>query len=173
MPTLNFKGKKRGSQPPSDHPLPPVDSRPGASLTVAPSLNDNLIVHGDNLLALKALMPSFSGKIKCIYIDPPYNTGNENWVYNDNVNSPMHQDWLKKVVDREDLTRHDKWLCMMWPRLTLLRELLAEDGAIFISIDDNEVHHLRDMMDEIFGEENFVAEVVGRRCIVQEWTPRV
>ncbi|MDI6686813.1 MAG: site-specific DNA-methyltransferase [Desulfobacterales bacterium] len=92
----------------------------------------------------------------CIYIDPPYNTGNEKWAYNDNVNSPMMQEWLGKVVDREDLTRHDKWLCMMTPRLKLLRELLREDGVIFISIDDNEVHHLRMTMDEVFGEDNFV-----------------
>ncbi|MEK7721308.1 MAG: DNA methyltransferase, partial [Elusimicrobiota bacterium] len=105
------------------------------SLTDSVSLKDNLIIHGDNLKALKALLPTYAGKIKCIYIDPPYNTGNENWAYNDNVNSPMMQEWLGRVVDKEDLTRHDKWLCMMTPRLKLLRELLADDGAIFISID--------------------------------------
>jgi len=163
MPTLNFKGKSVVRSYHLTIPYRQLTPDPARSLTAAPGLNDNLIVHGDNLLALKALMPSFSGKIKCIYIDPPYNTGNENWVYNDNVNSPMHQDWLKKVVDREDLTRHDKWLCMIWPRLTLLKELLAEDGAIFISIDDNEVHHLRDIMDEIFGEENFVAQLIWEK----------
>lgn len=162
MPTLNFKGKSVVRTHHLTIPYRQLTPVLAKSLTAATSLNDNLIVHGDNLLALKALMPSFSGKIKCIYIDPPYNTGNENWVYNDNVNSPMHNDWLKKTVDREDLTRHDKWLCMMWPRLTLLRELLAEDGVIFISIDDNEVHHLRAVLDEIFGEENFIA------CIVWE-----
>ena len=95
--------------------------------------------------------------MKCIYIDPPYNTGNENWIYNDNANSPLLKQWLDEQapVDGEDLLRHDKWLCMMWPRLHLLRELLSEDGVIFVSIDDNEQHHLRMLMDEIFGEVNF------------------
>ena len=102
--------------------------------------------------------------MNCIYIDPPYNTGNENWVYNDNVNNPMMKEWLKdkSPVDGEDLERHDKWLCMMWPRLHLLRELLAEDGVIFVSIDDNEQHRLRMVMDEIFGEENFVESFIWR-----------
>ena len=124
--------------------------------------DDNLIIHGDNLHALKALLPRYANRIKCIYIDPPYNTGNEGWVYNDNTNSPLMQKWLTEnaPVDNEDLERHDKWLCMMWPRLHLLKELLADDGVIFISIDDNEQHHLRAMMDEIFGERNFVANIV-------------
>ena len=133
-----------------------------------PSLDENLIIHGDNLHALKALLPKYAGKIKCVYIDPPYNTGNEGWVYNDNVNSPMMQGWLSKnsPIDVEDMERHDKWLCMMWPRLHLLRELLAEDGVIFISIDDNEVHLLRAIMDEIFDAQrifpdgNFVGQFV-------------
>ncbi len=108
------------------------------------------------------MLPRYASRVNCIYIDPPYNTGNEKWVYNDNVNSPMMKAWLKgkSPVDGEDLERHDKWLCMMWPRLQLLRELLAEDGVIFISIDDNEQHRLRMVMDEIFGEENFVADFV-------------
>jgi len=131
----------------------------GKSLTDKVSLHDNIIIHGDNLKALKALLPLYAGKIKCIYIDPPYNTGNEKWVYNDNVNSPMMQEWLGKVVDREDLTRHDKWLCMMMPRLKLLRELLRDDGVIFVSIDDNEVHHLRMVMDEVFGYDNFLTKI--------------
>jgi adenine-specific DNA-methyltransferase len=100
---------------------------------------------------------------QCIYIDPPYNTGNEGWAYNDNVNSPMLKEWLGRTVDREDLTRHDKWCCLMLPRLKLLRELLRDDGAIFVSIDDNEVHRLRCLMDEVFGEENFVAEFVWKK----------
>jgi len=133
------------------------------SLTDKVSLHDNLIVHGDNLKALKALLPLYAGKIKCIYIDPPYNTGNEKWIFNDNVNSPMMQDWIGKVVDRDDLTRHDKWLCMMMPRLKLLRELLSDDGVVFISIDDNEVHRLRFLMDEIFGEHSFVANIVWQK----------
>ena len=128
-------------------------------------MDENLIIHGDNLHALKALLPKYAGKIKCVYIDPPYNTGNEGWVYNDNVNSPLMQRWLagNSPIDVEDLERHDKWLCMMWPRLHLLRELLADDGMIFISIDDNEVHHLRAIMDEIFGEAQFAAEFFWMR----------
>ncbi|MDQ3006495.1 MAG: site-specific DNA-methyltransferase [Chloroflexota bacterium] len=169
MTTLNFKGKSVIRTYHLTVPFRQLTPNPKKSLTKSPSLHDNLIVHGDNLLALKALLPSFGGKVKCIYIDPPYNTGNEKWVYNDNVNSPMHQEWLKKAVDREDLTRHEKWLCMMWPRLVLLRELLAEDGVIFISIDDNEVHHLREIMDEIFGEENFVASIVWQKV----YSPRM
>ena len=100
--------------------------------------SENMIIHGDNLEALKALLPQYEGKVKCIYIDPPYNTGNEGWCYNDNVSDPHIQKWLGEVVGKEgeDLTRHDKWLCMMYPRLMLLQKLLADDGVIFISIDD-------------------------------------
>lgn len=126
-------------------------------------LDGNLIIHGDNLLALKALLPRYEGKIKCVYIDPPYNTGTENWVYNDRVNSTLMKDWLRVVVDRDDQCRHDKWLCMMYPRLQMLKELLSEDGVIFISIDDNEQHHLRAIMDEIFGENNLIANIVWRK----------
>lgn len=125
-----------------------------------------LIIHGDNLEALKALLPQYEGKIKCIYIDPPYNTGNEGWVYNDNVNDPHIRRWLGQVVGSEadDLTRHDKWLCMMYPRLVLLQRLLSEDGAIFISIDDNEQANLKLICDEIFGKTNFIAQVVWERA---------
>ena len=125
----------------------------------------NLIIHGDNLHALKALLPRYAGKVNCIYIDPPYNTGNEGWTYNDNVNSPMMQEWLKdnSPVDGEDLERHDKWLCMMWPRLQLLKELLADDGVIFISIDDNEVHHLAGIMTHIFGSSTHIATICWER----------
>ena len=126
-------------------------------------LSDNLIIHGDNLLALKALLPTHAGKVNCIYIDPPYNTGEEGWVYNDKVNSSLMKNWLGKVVDSESSDRHDKWLCMMYPRLQILKELLAENGVIFISIDDNEQHHLRFIMDEIFGEYNFEALITWRR----------
>lgn len=120
--------------------------------------SQNKIIHGDNLEALKSLLPEYEGRIKCIYIDPPYNTGNENWVYNDNVNSPKVRKWLGEVVGKEseDLTRHDKWLCMMYPRLKLLQKLLSNDGAIFISIDDNEQANLKLICDEIFGANNFV-----------------
>ena len=136
---------------------------PGAGTGAAP--DGNLIIHGDNLLALKSLLPRYEGRVNCVYIDPPYNTGNEGWVYNDNVNSPLMRAWLAEnsPVDGEDLLRHDKWLCMMWPRLHLLRDLLADDGVIFVSIDDNEQHHLRMMMDLIFGEENFVTNIIWQK----------
>ncbi|MCL6441861.1 MAG: site-specific DNA-methyltransferase [Alicyclobacillus sp.] len=163
MPTLQFKGKpfvQNHHLTVKYHELIPV---PEKSLTDQVRLNDNLIIHGDNLVALKALLPMYAGKVKCIYIDPPYNTGTEHWIYSDNVNSPMMREWLGKVVDKEDLTRHDKWLCMMMPRLKLLRELLREDGAIFVSCDDNEQHHLRMLMDEIFGERNFVANIIWEK----------
>ncbi len=159
MATLSFKGKsfvQNYHLAVKYHELIPVKEK---SLTDKVSLNDNLIIHGDNLKALKALLPTYAGKIKCIYIDPPYNTGNEGWAYNDNVNSPMMQEWLGKVVDKEDLTKHDKWLCLMMPRLKLLRDLLREDGVIFVSIDDNEVHHLRMLMDEVFQPRNFLAQI--------------
>ncbi len=131
-------------------------------LSVGEPGSGNLIVEGDNLSALKALLPYYAGQVKCIYIDPPYNTGNENWVYNDNVNSPEIRRWLGKVVggETEDLSRHDKWLCMMYPRLSLLRDMLREDGVIIISIDDFEVHNLRLIMNEIFGANNFIAQLV-------------
>lgn len=163
MPTLQFKGKsfvKNHHLSVSYHQLIPEKER---SFTEKVSLHDNLIINGDNLLALKALLPTYSGKIKCIYIDPPYNTGNENWKYNDNVNSPMMKEWFGNVVDKEDLSRHDKWLCMMYPRLNMLKQLLKEDGVIFVSIDDNEFSSLKLIMDEIFGEENFVATFVWKR----------
>ena len=163
MPSLQFKGKvfvENFHLGVPFHELIPVR---GKGLGKKASLHDNLVIEGDNLAALKALLPTYHGKVKCIYIDPPYNTGNEGWAYNDRVNSPMMQDWFGKVVDRDDLTRHDKWCCMMLPRLKLLRELLRDDGAIFVSIDDNEVHRLRSLMDEVFGEDNFVATVIWEK----------
>jgi len=168
MPTLDFKGKQfiyshHHSVPFRELEIDEKKSLPAKGKKAG--LDDNLIIHGDNLHALKALMPQYAGKIKCIYIDPPYNTGSEGWCYNDNVNSPLMKDWLAKhsnPVDKEDLQRHDKWLCMMWPRLKLLHELLAEDGVIFVSIDDNEEAHIRIIMDEIFLEENFMGKLPRR-----------
>ncbi|MDD5580053.1 MAG: site-specific DNA-methyltransferase [Methylobacter sp.] len=169
MPTLEFKGKQyiyshHHSVPFRELLVDGKKSLPASGKK--PSLDDNLIIHGDNLHALKALMPQYAGKIKCIYIDPPYNTGNEGWCYNDNVNSPLMKEWLKKnanPVDKEDMERHDKWLCMMYPRLKLLHELLADDGVIFVSIDDNEVANLRLIMDEIFDDSNFVANILWQK----------
>ena len=162
MPILDFEGKEiihsyHYSVP--HRPLLPDESR---SLNPT-GADDNLIIHGDNLHALKALMPQYRGRVKCVYIDPPYNTGNEGWAYNDKVNSPLMKGWLNKTVGTDDLDRHDKWLCMMWPRLQLLKELLADDGVIFISIDDNEQHHLRMLMDNIFGEQCFKNVIIVRR----------
>jgi DNA modification methylase len=125
----------------------------------------NLLVQGDNLEALKALLPYYAGKVKCIYIDPPYNTGNEGWVYNDNVNSPEIKAWLGAVVGKEaeDLSRHDKWLCMMYPRLRLLKEFLCDDGIVLTSIDDNEVTYCDLLLDNIFGSNNFVSKLIWEK----------
>ena len=163
MPTLDFKGKQHIYAHHLTVPYRPIE--PAETRSCNPrGTDDNLIIHGDNLHALKALLPRYANRVKCIYIDPPYNTGNEGWSYNDNVNSPLMQQWLAEngPVDNEDLERHDKWLCMMWPRLHLLKELLADDGIIFVSIDDNEQHHLRMLMDEIFGEGNFIETFIWR-----------
>jgi adenine specific DNA methylase Mod len=128
------------------------------------SQSENKIIHGDNLEALKSLLPEYEGKVKCIYIDPPYNTGNEGWVYNDNVSHPKLKKWLGEVVGKEgdDLCRHDKWLCMIYPRLKLLKKLLAADGVIYISINDIEYHNLKIVCDEIFGKKNFLTNFTWR-----------
>jgi site-specific DNA-methyltransferase (adenine-specific)/adenine-specific DNA-methyltransferase len=160
MPTLNWIGKEAVVKHHREVPFRLLE--PVADLSCGPADSGNLIVQGDNLHALKALLPRYAGQVKCIYIDPPYNTGNEGWVYNDNVNSPEIRKWLGEVVGKEGetLDRHDRWLCMMYPRLVLLRQFLREDGAIFVSIDDNEVATLRLLMDEIFGAKNFVASAI-------------
>ena len=161
MPDIEFKGKWHVYAHHLTVPFRPLAPDPAKSAG-EPSPDGNLIVHGDNLHGLKALLPRYAGRVRCVYIDPPYNTGNEGWTYNDKLNSPLMREWVKQdaPVDGEDLERHDKWLCMMWPRLQLLKELLADDGAIFVSIDDNEQHHLRMLMNEIFGEEHFLANIV-------------
>ncbi len=160
MPTLDWIGKKAVVKHHREVPFHLLKEVP--ELSCGDPASGNLIVEGDNLLALKALLPYYAGKVKCIYIDPPYNTGNEGWVYNDNVNSPEMREWLGKTVGKEgeDLSRHDKWLCMMYPRLALLRDFLTEDGGIFISIDDNAEPLLRLLLDEIFGSQNFVANFI-------------
>ncbi|HOX99300.1 MAG TPA: site-specific DNA-methyltransferase [Smithellaceae bacterium] len=162
MPKLDWLGKKAVVNHHREVPFHLLKNND--DLSVGDPGSGNLLVQGDNLIALKALLPYYAGQVKCIYIDPPYNTGNENWVYNDNVTSPEMKEWLGRVVGKEseDLSRHDKWLCMMYPRLSLLREFLRDDGAIFVSIDDNEVSHLRMMMDEIFGSSNFMAQLVWK-----------
>jgi site-specific DNA-methyltransferase (adenine-specific)/adenine-specific DNA-methyltransferase len=162
MPSLDWIGKKAVIRHHKEVPFRLLTPVPGLSCGEA---SGNLLVQGDNLDALKALLPRYAGRVKCIYIDPPYNTGNEGWSYNDNVNSPEIRQWLGEVVGKEGetLDRHDRWLCMMYPRLVLLRQFLRDDGAIFISIDDNEVGRLRLIMDEIFGGNNFVATVLWQK----------
>jgi adenine-specific DNA-methyltransferase len=163
MPELQFKGKEFVYNHHLTVPYRPLEMDAGKSIG-KPNLNGNLIIHGDNLHALKALMPLYAGKVDCIFIDPPYNTGNENWSYNDNVNSPMMREWLSSnPVTIEDGLRHDKWCAMMYPRLKLLHELLSENGSFWMTLDDNEMHHARTMLDEIFGEQNFLACVVWEK----------
>jgi len=164
VPIIQFKGKTAVE---SYHRVVPhhileIDEK--LSLAKKPSLDGNLIIEGDNLVALKSLLPTHAGRIKCIYIDPPYNTGNEGWIYNDNLTQPQFKEWIGNAVGKEgeDACRHDKWCCMMYARLQLRKELLRDDGAIFVSIDDNEVHHLRMLMDEVFGEENFVTALTWK-----------
>jgi adenine-specific DNA-methyltransferase len=166
MPTLNWIGKDKVIKHHHDVQFRVLekqyDFNSPLPIGEGSGVGSNMLIHGDNLEALKALLPYYEGKIKCIYIDPPYNTGNEGWVYNDNVNDPKIKRWLGKVVGKEaeDLTRHDKWLCMMYPRLKLLHKLLAPDGAIFVSIDDNEQASIKLLIDEIWGLGNFVAAVI-------------
>ena len=169
MPTLEWIGKDKVINHHQNVPYRVLEEK----YTYNAEQSDNMIIRGDNLEALKALLPKYEGRIKCIYIDPPYNTGNENWVYNDNVNDPKIRKWLGEVVGKEgeDLSRHDKWLCMMYPRLKLLQKLLANDGAIFISIDDNEQANLKLICDEIFGANNFIASIPWRKRTAKSDVP--
>lgn len=164
MPSLHWIGKEKVINHHMDVPFKVLEHSYGfqnGKPIKDETRSGNKIIHGDNLEALKSLLPEYEGKVKCIYIDPPYNTGNENWVYNDSVNDPRIKKWLSQVVGKEgdDLSRHDKWLCMMYPRIKLLHKLLADNGSIFVSLDEIETSHLRCLMNEIFGENNFVAQL--------------
>ena len=169
MPTLHWIGKDKVINHHAEVPFRVLDHKYGyrgeqpADKTATHS--GNKIIHGDNLEALKALLPEYEGRVDCIYIDPPYNTGNEGWVYNDNVNDPHIRKWLGEVVgaEGEDLSRHDKWLCMMYPRLRLLQQLLSENGVIFISIDSNDLKNLQLICDEFFGSTFFVNIISWQR----------
>lgn len=169
MPTLNWIGKDKVVTHHKDVPFNVLEHQYGfradAPEDKSPTKSGNMIIHGDNLYALKSLLPQYEGRIKCIYIDPPYNTGEEKWVYNDNVNDPRILKWLGDVVGKEgeDFTRHDKWACMMYPRLVLMQKLLSEDGVIFISNDDNEQDRLRAICDEVFGENCFVTNIIWQK----------
>ena len=142
MPTLQWLTR--------DHDLSAADRIPYRLLEEVPDLGigdretGNMLIQGDNLDALKALLPFYAGQVKCIYIDPPYNTKSAFEHYDDNL-------------------EHTKWLSMMWPRLELLRDLLSEDGSIWVSIDDNEAHYLKVVMDEVFGRSNFIANVLWQK----------
>ena len=173
MPMLKWAGKDKVVNHHNEVPFRVLERKWGHGAASSP---ENMIIHGDNLAALKSLLPRYEGKVKCIYIDPPYNTGNEGWVYNDNVNDPQIKKWLGEVVGKEgeDFSRHDKWLCMMYPRLRLLQKLLAEDGIIFISIDDTESAHLRLICDEIFGSNNFLANIAWEKvCVLFDFHSRL
>ena len=163
MSQLNFKGKEFVYNHHLSVPFRPlvVHAEKGIG---EPALDGNLIVHGDNLHALKALLPLYAGKVDCVFIDPPYNTGNEDWCYNDNVNAPMIREWLdSNPVGIEDGLRHDKWCAMMWPRLRLLHELLSERGTIWITLDTNEVHHAKLILSEVFGDEQNLGILVWEK----------
>lgn len=165
MPTLEWIGKEKVVNHHLEVPYRVLERKYSFDengQTEADNGSENKIIHGDNLEALKSLLPQYEGKVKCIYIDPPYNTGNEGWVYNDNVNDPHIKAWLNKTVGKEgeDLSRHDKWLCMMYPRLKLLQKLLAEDGCLIISISYHELHNLVNLLREIFGAKQIVTVTV-------------
>ena len=169
MPTLNWIGKDKVVNHHQDVPYRILEHKYGYTELgeqKSETKGGNKIIHGDNLEALKSLLPEYEGRIDMIYIDPPYNTGKEKWVYNDNVKHPKIQKWLGEVVgeDGEDLTRHDKWLCMMYPRIKLLHKLLKDDGVFYCSIDDNEHGNLKPMLDLIFGPNNFLNNVIWQRA---------
>ena len=159
MTELSFKGKEFVYNHHLSVPFNPLVPHPEKGIGEV-ALDGNLIIQGDNLKALKALMPIYAGKVDCIFIDPPYNTGNEGWCYNDNVNAPMIKEWLNaNPIGIEDGLRHDKWCAMMWPRLRLLYELLVEDGSFWVTIDDNEDYLLRQLLDEVFGRDGYITEI--------------
>lgn len=163
MPELQFTGKEYVYNHHLSVPVRPLVPDARKSLK-GEGADENLIIHGDNLHALKALIPRYAGRVDCIFIDPPYNTGNEGWSYKDNVNSPILKEWLSNnPVNKDDMLRHDKWLCLMWPRLKLLHELLSERGSFWMTLDDNEVHHARAALNEIFGEQNFIATCIWQK----------
>lgn len=169
MPTLNWIGKDKIVNHHLDVPFHVLEHKYGYTAENGQqeecTNSGNMIIHGDNLTALKSLLPQYEGRVDCVYIDPPYNTGEEKWIYNDNVSDPHVNKWLGDVVGKEgeDLSRHDKWICMMYPRLKLLYKLLSADGLIFISIDDNECYFLKLICDSIFGSTNFVTNFIWEK----------
>ena len=163
MTELSFKGKEFVYNHHLSVPFRPLVMHTEKGVG-EPTLAGNLIIHGDNLHAFKALLPLYAGEVDCIFIDPPYNTGNEGWCYNDNVNAPMVREWLEaNPVGMEDGLPHDKWCAMMWPRLRLLHEILSDKGSLWITLDDNEVHRAREMLDEIFGEHCSIGQIAWQK----------
>jgi adenine-specific DNA-methyltransferase len=158
---MTFQGKGICLQSQPHDPLSVAEAHPDKS---AGDEQENLIIHGDNLHALKTSLPRYAGKVDCIFIDLPYNTGNENWNYNDNVNSLMTKEWLDgNPVNKEDMLRHDKWCCLMYPRLKLLHELLSENGSFSMTLDDKEINRARIILDEMSGDESFIVWVVWQQ----------
>lgn len=163
MPELDWIGKRYVVGHAEEVPLRALRRVPEASVGEG---SGNVIVHGDNLEALRALLPRYRKQVKLVFIDPPYNADDETWIYNDRIHAPEFEPLLGRVgAEGEDPLRHDKWLCMMYPRLALLRRLLSPEGTIFISIGDNEIHHLRMLMDEIFGARNFLGCAVWHKGV--------
>jgi len=159
MPSLHWIGKEAVVNHHNAVPFHLLRDVP--ELSVGAPGAGNLIVQGDNLVALKALLPYYAGKVKCVLTDPPYNTGSkteQGWTYSDNVDHPTIRNWLNKFVgdEDEDLTRHDKWLCMMYPRLQLLKRFLKPDGVILIHIGRDELGNLKTICDEIFDAKNLI-----------------
>ena len=182
---LNWAGKGdafRVMQQPSSATLVPCREE-----SVDFDQTENIFIEGENMEVLKVLQKSYFGKVKMIYIDPPYNTGNDSFIYPDKF-SETKEEYLRRVGDKDEdgyMTRegmfrknskengqyHSNWLNMMMPRLYLAKALLREDGVVFVSIDDNEVHNLRLLMNEIFGEENFVAQIPWRKRTAKSDVP--
>jgi len=142
MPTLHWLNDEEARKTSSQIPYRLLEA--DAKLSFGDSDSENMLIQGDNLEALKALLPYYAGQVKCIYIDPPYNTRSAFEHYDDNL-------------------EHSIWLSTMYPRLEMLRDLLADDGSIWVSIDDNEGHYLKVLMDEVFGRNNFVANVIWKK----------
>ncbi|MCT8972477.1 site-specific DNA-methyltransferase [Microbaculum marinisediminis] len=173
MTELTFKGKEFVYNHHLAVPFRPLEMHPEKGIG-KPSLDGNLVIHGDNLDALKALLPFYAGKVDCVFIDPPYNTGNEGWSYNDNVNAPMIREWLEaNPIGIEDGLRHDKWCAMMWPRLRLLHELLTDTGSFWATIDQIEAHRFKQILDEIFGGENFIGVISWEKTYTPKSNSRV
>src|SRR5919202_6667882 len=140
--------------------LPVKNLRKVPELSSGKGDSGNMIIHADNLRALATLIPNLRGRVGLAFLDPPYNAARERWIYPDQI-----LEWFGSVVgaEGEDPLRHDKWLSMMYPRLALLSVLLAESGALFMTLDDHEVHHARVLMDEIFGDENFLTNIMWEK----------